>query len=1024
MAEIISLSFYVIFSISICIAAYILYSNPRSWEVRVAFLIAFFTAIRNLGYSMRSVATSFNEAYFWTYFSAVGWTAFYILTFIWIYNYLFKRFRRFANGIALIAYVGMVWEFVISPRAAGYYNLIVSRYGIVDNQYFYGNSESLNDLGLTVVYIAVVILIVSSITVQFLHSNDQIRKKNLGILVSGVVLSVITSMIGDQLGQLVSEDPLPSFSPICSIFVLISMLIVLIKDGKVRSPGEVASSYRDIRDIEIRIWERIEIYVGVLGLGSFALNRIFFSGNYNSDEYLLLAASLLISFLMRMTRTWIKSKETIRYLLIFLLAIDVILFMTLGYKTSLIGIWFYPFCFLPLLVLLDNKLNLYIINGISILFAVSIVFNLGGKWSSFDVQGILQRFTLGVVFCLQLLYANAFYRKKTSYNHRLIEIQEKFAEITAFYIDINIDNFNYKTEEMLRLCREFIRADRVFMLIFDYKNDCFSNHIESLSDTISSTKNFMKHIRLSDMGWFFERLRKDGIVSIRDLKSLPPGAKSETLLFSWSGINSVYCAPIYSGTQLIGVIGQEKVKEDSILPKEEEDFVIFAANTQAEAFAKIESQKKINHMAYYNTLTNLPNRFEFRKRVQAFLDEHRNETFALAFLDLDSFQEINDIIGHDGGDELLVLLAREIARKISKDDIFAHYAGDEFAVLIKQVSSKHDVGQRVTDILNAVRIPKKILNREFFISASVGVSIYNEDAFSLDELIANSELAQYVAKRTGKNKFVICDEYMKIEHIHRLQLKKNLLTAVEKQEFVIEYQPILDAKTMKLEGLEALVRWDTMDYGRLYPNDFLKLADEVGVIVHLISYVLEECCVQIRKWRELGVSTCITVNLSCDSINHIDIYSIFKEKLQKYEIEGGAFVAEFSERYGYEIDNDMLVKLRELGVQISIDEFGSKNSSLSRIVKLSIDQVKIDIGFVQRIGTTSKDDGIAQSIIDIGSELGLKVTALGVENEEQYQFFKENACDCVQGHFFYKPMSADDTTDLLMFQSAPSEQKQ
>lgn len=1015
MAELLSLSFYLVFVASICIAAYILYSNPRNYIVRLAFFVALATALRNFGYGMRSVATSFNEAYFWTYFAAIGWTAFYCLTFAWFYRYLFNKYSKVVNVLVGVFYALIVWEFVLSPTSIEHYNLIVSRYGIVDNNYFYGNSASLNDLALVIVYMTVVILIVASIGIQFFKSRDEARKKKLGVLVSGVLLSVMTSMIGDQLGQLLSSDPLPSISPICSLFTLLGIVIVLVKEKQVRNLGSVLVAYRDISDIEKRIWERIEIYIGVFGLALFGLNRIFFYTNYNREEYILLAVALLISFLMRMSRTLIQSKVLVRVLMVLFLATEIAVVLLVGYRTSLISLWFFPFCFFPLLVLFENKRGIYIISALSVAFGLATIFNLGGYWSGFNLQNVLQRLILSVIFLIQLVYANVFYRKRNAYNQRLIEIQEKYSEITAFYIDINIDNFAHKTEEMLRLCREFIKADRVFMFTFDYARDCISNHVESLGDRISSTRNFMRNIRLSELQWFMERLREDGILSLSDIRNLPKEAKGETLFFSWSGIKSIYCAPIFSGSNIIGVVGQERVRGNSRLPKEEEDFVIFAANTQAEAFSKIESQKKINYMAYYNTLTDLPNRLEFEKRIQQYLDLHPEASCALAFLDVDSFQEINDIVGHDGGDELLVLLAKEIAKRIGNDDILAHYSGDEFAILIKNVNTKHDVGQRVNEILSAVRVPKKILNREFFVSASVGVSIYMEDAFSIAEMMENSELAQYSAKRTGKNRYVICDEYMKIEHAHRIDLKKSLAGALERGELALEYQPILSSDNMDICGFEALIRWDTMNYGRLYPNEFLQLADEVGVTVPMIGFVIDQCCRHIKSWADRGIRTQLTINLSSENINHIDLYRIFREHIDVYGIDPGCLTAEFSEKYGNEIDNEMLKKLKELGIRISIDEFGSKNSSLSRIVKLCIDEIKIDIGFVQRIGVSPKDDGIAQSIITMGKELGLNVTALGVENYEQYEFFKNNRCDRVQGYFFYKPMSSADATDLLQF---------
>lgn len=1018
MASILSLLFYVVFVISILIAAYILYSNPSKWDVRVAFLIALFTAIRNFGYSMRSVATSFDEAFFWTYFAAVGWTSFYCFTFMWFYNYLFKRFNKFFTGLAIAAYIGLLWVFVFSPNSGDYYNLVITKFGIVDIKYFYGSTTNYSDMMSGAIYVSVISLIIISSIVQLVHSKDVRTKWNLTILMGGFSLSVVSSFISDQLGQLMTENQLPSLSPLCSIFVVVSILLVLVKDGKVSSLSAVIENHRKTEDINFRVWQRIEIYVALIGLASFGLNWIFDS-NSRSDEFFLLIAALLISNAIRLCRTQIKNKELAQNMMLFLLSVEIVISMMVGVRNSLISVWFYPFCYLPLLVLLSKRKAIFVVCSLAIIYAVSVVFNVGGKWSGFNLLGVIQRIALGFIFCIQLFYGNRFYRKRNSYNKRLIEIQEKYAEITAFYIDVNIENYVAKTEGMLKLCREFIDADRFFVMMFDYKKDRVIEYFEVVGPEVSSTKNIIKNIRLSHLKWLFQRLREDGIFSIRDVKSIPIEEKNEILMFSWSAIESMCCAPIYSGSEIIGMVGQEKVKSDLLIQKEEEDFVIFAANAQAEAYAKIASQHKINQMAYYNSLTNLPNRFEFEKRVAHVIETEKNESCAMVFLDVDSFQEINDIIGHDGGDELLLVLAKEIARKLGKNDILAHYAGDEFAILLTNVNSRHEVSRKMTEILNAVRIPKKILNREFFVSASAGVSLYNEDASSIEQLIANSELAQYVAKKTGKNKYVICDEYMKLENAHRIQLKKSFADAIEKKELFVEYQPILHAEGMKLEGFEALLRWKHSKFDILYPTNFLPLADEVVLNTRILDFTVSECCKQLKRWDDMGFSAKITVNLSCDQIHHIDFSKIFEDNIRAYGIRPECLVAEISEKYAYEIDNEMLGALRDLGMSVSIDEFGSKNSSLARIVKLNVDEIKIDMGFVQRIGSTQKDDGIAQSIIEMGSELGLKVTALGVEKPEQYDFFKENGCHFVQGFFFYKAMSADDAVDLLEFQQHP-----
>lgn len=1016
MAEILSLMYYVVFIIAVLSVAHILNSGVRTKTAWLAIIVAAATALRNFCYSMRGISISFSEAYFWTYFAALAWTLFYYVVLLWYLHYLQIKNRKFLGALATVAYIAALWFFVLSPNSRSSYNIVASAYGMVDVNYFYGISNSLVDIARTVVTIMVIISVIAVITYRLYKSKEEDDFSKVKLVNLWIGFTIVMALFVDEAAQVFVSDSLPSLSPIVSVIVVITIIRCMNKDGDLLHVKDVFSSVYSNINIEEAVWKRIELLTLITGVAYFAGMRIFFSNTYSNYEYLLLAVSILVSMFLGISGRALQGHpKALRAFRVSLLFLDMLALYLYNMPRMLTTIWMYPFCFVPMLVLLKQKMEMVIVVVMSLLFNFYLFVNYQSYFVYNELNIVIIRVLLTAVFCVQIIDANNVFLSRGTYTQKLRNLHERFSEISASYIKVTQDNIAEKTERLLKICGDYVGADRTFILMFDHQNDRVYDYKEVGKKELGTIANVVEKMNLKPLQWLIDAMQTNNIARVDDVGEMPIYTKNDIVYLAISGMRSLYCAPIMKSNIVSGMICVAYYDEKVELLAEDADFLLYAANTQSSALSLIESQLRINYVAYYNTLTNLPNKFEFMKRLEEYYEQHGGESFALVFLDIDSFQEINDTIGHDDGDELLVMLSDELSRKIGGSDILAHYSGDEFAMLLGSVSSKHEVALRLEEIIAAVRKPKHMLGREFFVTASIGVSVNQIDSFSLEELIKNAELAQFVAKRSGKNRFVICDESMKLENRHNQNIKSKFESAIDSGELEMYYQPVLLANGEELVGLEALLRWNSRDFGQLRPGDFFGISDEFGTDMRLSHFIVSQSLAQLRRWNEGGYYPRLTINFTDKQLNNMEFLESFEGYISDMQIDPAKLVVEFSERFGDDIENESLKKLREMGVCLSIDDFGSRNSSLSRIVNLDVNEIKIDKGFIHRIGMSDKDNGIVISIIEMARSLGMRATALGIETNDQYEFFKNSDCDYVQGYLFYEPMNAQDATDLLMF---------
>jgi diguanylate cyclase (GGDEF)-like protein/PAS domain S-box-containing protein len=432
-----------------------------------------------------------------------------------------------------------------------------------------------------------------------------------------------------------------------------------------------------------------------------------------------------------------------------------------------------------------------------------------------------------------------------------------------------------------------------------------------------------------------------------------------------------------------------------------------------------QAQEIINHMAYHDTLTSLPNRVLFNDRLAEALEGagQRDEQLAVMFLDLDRFKLVNDTLGHTMGDKLLKGVAARISNCVRPGDIVARMGGDEFTILLPNIQGEEDVVQVAQKVIQALGQPFVIDDYELHTTTSIGISLFPQDGTDTQVLMKNADTAMYRAKDQGRNNFYFYTPTMNMRGIERLELENGLRYAVERNELVVYYQPRVNITSGQIMGMEALVRWQHPQLGLVSPGQFIPLAEETGLIVPIGEWVMETACRQNKAWQEAGYPPMhVAVNLSARQFQRPGLVERVREVLEQSNLEPQYLELEITESITMHDVDFTIATLRELsdmGVLISIDDFGTGYSSMNYLKYFPINTLKIDQSFVREITLDPYNAAIVTTVIYLAQNLKLKVIAEGVETEEQLSYLRDHQCDEMQGYLFSRPVPADEFEKLL-----------
>ncbi|MGB9109776.1 MAG: EAL domain-containing protein, partial [Telluria sp.] len=441
--------------------------------------------------------------------------------------------------------------------------------------------------------------------------------------------------------------------------------------------------------------------------------------------------------------------------------------------------------------------------------------------------------------------------------------------------------------------------------------------------------------------------------------------------------------------------------------------------TGSDITARKITEQRVHHVAQHDVLTGLPNRSLLQDRLSqavAYANRSGHPVWVM-LIDLDRFKYVNDSMGHKAGDVLLMTVAARLRSSLRDTDTVARLSGDEFVVILSQHEDQPLSGDIVQRVMDSVAQPVMLGPKEFFVTCSIGVAAYPSDGTPADSLIEHADIAMYRAKKLGRNNFQFYTPAMNEESLERVRIESALRNALERNEFVLHYQPQVDLKTGQIVGMEALIRWKHPELGMVPPVRFIGVAEDTGLIVPIGAWVMRTACAQNKAWQDAGLGNLrVAVNLSARQFSATELLPGIEQVLLDTGLDPSCLELELTESlFMSDVTPavDLLHRMKSLGVKLSIDDFGTGYSSFSYLSRFPIDVLKIDRSFVNDITIDANDAAIVASIIALAHNLRLSVIAEGVETAEQLDYLRHQGCDEMQGYYFSRPLPAQEFEQLL-----------
>jgi diguanylate cyclase (GGDEF)-like protein len=975
------------------LGAYTLYLDRKAGLNKAFFTLCISLGIWAFGFSICVSAQNQELSLIWRRISVIGWGSFFSI--LLHFSIILTEKKGLLNKwwLYLLLYfpsVLTIYIYGISGSAESKYKLIhtVNGWINVPNSGFHSFFNYY--------YILFCIVSAGMIWLWGRKASSQSSKKKARLILSWIIATLIFASFTDIVASTFWKMPLPQLAP----FIISMSLIVIyyaIKKYGLMKPEKIISAEETILNESTR-----GNIISYLAFALFACSLVNFASFFLSNmphgltPVILTSIAILFLGLVILFVKWMpiaENKKDITYFVICVLAIPI---FTLRFiQTGSITIWAFPIIFV-IIALVFNKRIILVALGISIISTQILTWILAPDVKvEINADDYFARIFLFLVFLWLASYVNKLYIRRLKENAEQMKLQKLISKISSDFITANQMNLEHKINQALEECGRFFEMDRSWIYLLDREQH---------------------RVTLPFVWYRHHRIIREAIEC--------PGAEDSILMNQISEgkmihTKSVICLPIAGNGQILGSFGIDSRRTPKKWREDQIDLLKVIANILGDALTRVQAEREIEQLAYYDHLTKLPNRVLFGDRVtQAIHQSSRiQKMFAVIFLDLDSFKTVNDTLGHEGGDELITEVGRKLVECIRKADTVSRFGGDEFLILLNNISDYQDVRIIADKIIGLFKEPAILRGQEFFVTASAGIALYPIDGQDTETLIQNSDIAMYKAKEKGKNQYALCSSEMKEDVRNNLILTNSLFRALERKELSVYYQPQVHLPEANIIGMEALLRWKHPELGMISPAVFIPIAEQSGIINTIGEWVLKTACRQNKIWQEKGYPLVrMSVNISVNQLRDPNIVGQIANVLQETGLKPEYLELEITEGSAINEANNIVQVLndfKKLGITISIDDFGTEYSSLNRLKNLPIDRLKMDMHFVHGIEKDEKDRAITKVIINLAKNLDLEVIAEGVETEKQVKFLSQNMCNEVQGYYFYQPMPAEEIEELL-----------
>lgn len=997
------------------LGSYSLYIDSKERLNRTFFALCISISIWAIGYSMANDATNSDLCLFWRRISVFGWGSMYslLLHFCLVLTRKDNILKKWWHYLLLYTpAIITIYIFAISN------SLAVQQYNFVRTTFGWTNIPPNNGWSwfFNIYFFGYMVYVLGVIWKWGRDSYSNQTKKQVKIILTSFSFALLLATATDVICNSINSIYIPQIAPIIILIPIIAVFYSIIQYGLMNP--KLVNKAEDIlnESTRARVYSNLSKTFVVGSFISFVVQYI----NYKEILYPLYSSCFIlllgvIIHILQKSKVREFTKDSLLIMIVFI-ATPSITLIFINFES--ITIWAFPFIFI-VLALLFNKPILLTSTAISILSTQVLVWLLKPESIIINKTDFVGRIVISCIVIRLAFYVNRIYIKRLSQNVEQLSLQSFVSEISSDFINVNQSNINEKMNWVIRIVGKLFSIDRINIILINMEQHSIEYSTVWDYEERKTKKNFKSNIKFEEVSWLINQLISSESVYIPDVDRLPEVATEVKKLFKKRQIRSMVAFPILERGKTIKLLEFTSVKSTKKWQDRELRVLKIISNIFDDAHTKVEAENEINYMAYHDHLTGLPNRRFFKDSLnQAITLAKRTEKkIGVIFIDLDSFKIINDTLGHNGGDALLKMVSTKLVNVVRHSGTVSRFGGDEFLIMINNISDEEDIIIIMEKIILVLNQPFTVDGQVFNLTTSAGISVYPFDGTETDSLIKNADMAMYKAKEKGRSQFVKCSTELKEEVINKVKMTNSLNRALERDEFYLNYQPQVNILTGEIIGLEALIRWKHPELGFVSPAVFIPIAEQSGLINEIGEWVLKKACEQNKKWQIAGCPPVrMAVNVSANQLRNPNFVEQVKKTLYETDLNPGFVEIEITESTAMNETDDtvkFLSEIKNLGIMISIDDFGTDYSSLSRLKELPIDKIKIDKQFIDGIEESDKDKAIVRTIINLAENLDLKVIAEGVENENQLRFLKQEFCDEVQGYCYYRPMSAQDVEKIL-----------